>query len=126
MRIDTRPRHKNAPRPAEKCAPQFLQWLRGRQCVICAKWGSFSPETQPRTEAAHVDYAGDKGMGTKVSDRFAIPLCGSLTGHHALQHNLGWETFEARYNIDALDLASQFWKAWPGRLAWEKKNDAAR
>lgn len=109
------PRRKNAPRPAEKSAPGFLQWLRGREC-LCA-----SPACQGRIEAAHVDYAGDKGMGTKVADRWAIPLC---SFHHARQHQIGWATFDRRHlgsEAAALSAAYDFWKAWPGRKAWEAK-----
>ena len=112
MRVDTRPRHKNSPRPAEKSAPGFLQWLRGRSCVI-------GGQCLGKMEACHVDYAGDKGMGTKVSDRFSIPMC---CGHHSEQHNAGWPAFEARHDINGLKLAEAFWSAWPGRRAWEEKN----
>lgn len=71
-------------------------------------------------EAAHVDHGGDKGMGTKVSDKFAIPLCSK---HHRLQHNDGWKSFQAIYDFDALKVAEAYWKAWPGRIAWEAKQD---
>jgi hypothetical protein len=74
-------------------------------------------------EAAHVDYAGDKGMGTKVSDRFAIPLC---SAHHHYQHSIGWASFEAECltggHGSALRAANEFWRRWPGRAAWEKRN----
>lgn len=115
MRVDTRPRKRNAPRPAEKSAPGFLQWLRGRDCLAMAG------DCHGKIEAAHVDYAGGKGMGTKVADRFAIPLC---SHHHRLQHNNGWPWFD----ITILKMAgagesaaSQYWRAWPGRIAWERK-----
>jgi hypothetical protein len=60
-------------------APSFLQWLRGRNCLLCDKGGC-----EGRIEAAHVDYAGGKGVGIKVADRFSIPLC---SAHHRAQHN---------------------------------------
>lgn len=113
MKIDIRPRHKNAPRPAEKSAPGFLKWLRGRNCAVNnhdCKWG---------IEAAHCDHGGDKGMGTKSSDRFAIPLCGY---HHDRQHVTGRQTFETATGIDMLKLASAYWAAWPGRRDWEAKH----
>lgn len=115
MRVDTRPRKRNAPRPAEKSAPAFLQWLRGRACR------AFGPGCSGKIEAAHVDYAGGKGMGSKVSDRFAIPLC---SGHHRQQHRFGWQSFEhAAWNQNgyALSSANAYWRAWPGRIAWERK-----
>ena len=115
-----RPRKRNSPRPAEKSAKGFLQWLRGREC-LCAGGGC-----DGRIEAAHVDYAGDKGMGTKVSDRHAVPLC---SRHHAWQHQHGWPLFErwwlgggAKAEGYALKAAAAYWRAWPGRAAWEAKN----
>jgi hypothetical protein len=71
--------------------------------------------------AAHVDHAGDKGMATKVSDRFAIPLC---AGHHQRQHNRGWQTFEAEClrGKSAVAMADAYWNAWPGRIDWERSN----
>lgn len=113
MRVDTRPRKRNAPRPAEKSAPAFLQWLRGRECFI-----SESGACEGKLEAAHVDHAGGKGMGTKVADRHAIPLCSK---HHAEQHRIGWKSFEARYFFGAVGIAEDYWRAWPGRIAWERK-----
>ena len=74
--------------------------------------------TRERMEAAHVDYAGDKGMGTKVSDRYAVPMCPQ---HHQEQHALGWETFEAKYKITALSASVAYWKLWPKRPEWEAK-----
>lgn len=110
-------RHKNAPRPAEKSAPRYLQWLRGRSCFI----GLSSPEEcEGRIEAAHVDHAGGKGMGTKVADQHAIPLC---SGHHGKQHRIGWRSFEEAYVFGAVGVAAHYWKAWPGRIAWEAKNE---
>jgi hypothetical protein len=114
-RVDTRPRHRNAGRPAEKSAPTFLKWLRGRPCILAR-----SPEHQcsGKVRACHVDYAGDKGMSTKVSDRFAVPMC---DGAHREQTDvLGWGPFEEKHKLDALKAADQFWTAWPGRGAWER------
>ena len=120
MRIDTSPRHKNAPRPAEKSAPAFLQWLRGRSCAVAP---TNREECSARIEAAHTYGAGDKGMSTKNSDRYAIPLC---SAHHAEQHARGWKTFERDYGISSAPLlAEQYWRAWPGRLAWEKKQESS-
>lgn len=60
-------------------------------------------------------------MGTKASDRFAIPLC---AGHHRAQHARGWKTFEFAKSIDAKGLAQIYWQSWPGRIAWERKPEA--
>jgi hypothetical protein len=112
MRVNLKPRHSNAPRPAEKSAPGFLQWIRGRNCAVA------NDDCLGKIEAAHVDHGGDKGMGTKVSDKFAVPLC---SHHHAEQHQRGWLTFQDKYDFKALVAANAFWWAWPGRLAWERK-----
>ena len=116
IRVDTRPRKRNSPRPAHKSAPGYLQWLRGRKCAadghdLC----------DGRMEAAHVDHAGDKGVSTKVSDKFAIPLC---SDHHRRQHTKGWMTFEAEClgGRSAVALADAYWTMWPGRRAWEERN----
>ena len=108
------PRRRNSPRPAHKSAPAFLQWLRGRNC-LCADRGG----CDGRMEAAHVDYAGDKGVSTKVSDRFAVPLCNE---HHRVQHQHGWRAFEANYRVDGLEASKAYWNAWPGRRDWEARN----
>lgn len=115
MRVDVRPRHRNSPRPAEKRALGFLQWVRGRACLVC------NDSCTTRIEAAHVDYAGGKGVGTKVADRFAVPLC---SHHHRVQHDMGWKRFETQFFGEqgmALKSADVFWRQWPGRVKWEAK-----
>lgn len=112
MRIDTGPRHKNSGNQHEgKRVPEFLQWLRGRQCLVGGSCAG-------KIEAAHVDYAGGKGMGMKVPDMFSVPLCGA---HHAEQHNAGVKTFEARHSINMLAASKEYWRRWPARLKWELK-----
>ena len=114
-------RAKNAGRPEWKVALAFHQWIRGFACIIN------NDECDGKIEAAHVDYAGDKGMGTKVSDRYAVPLC---RFHHREQHGHegkfsahgGWPTFEKKYKINAIEISRKLWRLWPGRSAWEKKN----
>ena len=113
-RADIRPRIRNAGRSAEKSAPGFLKWLRGRLCALARQHGH---ECRGKIVAAHVDHAGGKGVGTKVADRHAIPLC---DGAHEEQHRVGWRSFEARYRLNAVELAEAFWRAWPGRAAWER------
>jgi hypothetical protein len=120
MRVDVRPRKRNAPRIAEKSAPGFLQWLRGRDCLAVGS------ACNGRMEAAHAPHKATKGTGTKCADRYAIPLC---SFHHKLQHNMGWPKFEFVYLQrfgGALKAAEQLWQAWPGRIAWERKLGAER
>lgn len=96
---------------AWKRIPAFLQWLRGRPCRLVEKGGC-----EGRIEACHIDYAGDKGMATKVSDKWAIPMCSE---HHRVQHNVGWRIFEENFKFDALEDAKAYFAAWPGRAKWE-------
>jgi hypothetical protein len=109
-------RTRTQKRPAEKQCEGFLQWLRGRNCAAEHVGGCSGKMT-----AAHVDYAGDKGVATKVADRFAIPLC----AHHAqLQHNIGWDSFDLmvwKKLGGGLEIARQYFQAWPGRIAWLRK-----
>lgn len=115
----TAPRHKNAGRPPEKAAPGFLQYVRGRGCIF-ARMGGCSG----KIEAMHLDFAGGKGVGTKVADRYAVPGC---AGHHALQHRKGWQTFMRLMGTSANELliaAARLWHAWPGRPAWERKQES--
>lgn len=113
MRIDTRPRKRNAPRPAWKVAEAFKQWLRGRDCAVS------NLNCDGRMESAHVDFLGSKGMGTKTEDRHCIPLC---TFHHRAQHTRGWLTFQADHKMDAAKLSDAYWQQWPGRAKWESEN----
>lgn len=122
------PRKRNATRPAWKAAEAFLQWLRGRECHLHGhKHGGCGPGDPPRkspVEAAHVDHGGDKGIGTKASDRYAIPLC---QRHHdeqggrigAFSQRGGWRSFELKYGFDAKKAAADYWQAWPARGQWE-------
>ena len=113
LRVNTKPRKRNSPRPAHKDAPGFLQWIRGRDCFV-----SESGECEGKIEAAHIDRVGGKGMGTKVADRWAIPLCSK---HHRMQHTIGWVSFQERYFFGAPGIAQTYWQRWPGRIAWERK-----
>lgn len=116
MKVDTRPRHRNAPRPAWKVAESFKQWLRGRPCAA----DGFG-HCDGKIQAAHVDHAGDKGTGTKVADRHCIPLCAD---HHNRQHSRGWATFEREClgGKPAVAMAAAYWQAWPGHVEWEQAN----
>lgn len=116
LRVSSSPRKKNAPRPADKSAPGFLKYVRGRECVFVG-----TGHCEGKIEAAHLDFAGDKGMGTKVSDKFAVPMC---SAHHRLQHAIGWQSFMAAMLTNEkqlLDAAGFLWARWPGRAQWERK-----
>lgn len=116
MKVSAAPRKQNSPRIAEKDAPGFLKWLRGRACV----W-SDQGECGGKIENQHLDFAGGKGMSTKVADRYCLPACAN---HHRAQHSLGWQTFLGRMHATeamCLRAAAVLWFKWPGRPAWERK-----
>jgi hypothetical protein len=119
MKIDLRPRKRNSPRIAEKNAPGFLQFIRGRECAFADAGGC-----EGKIEAMHLDFAGGKGVSTKVADRYAVPACST---HHRLQHTKGWVTFLRIVGATKealLDGADRLWRAWPGRFKWELTNGA--
>ncbi|MDQ2762674.1 MAG: hypothetical protein M3Y22_04045, partial [Pseudomonadota bacterium] len=93
-RLSTKRRHPNAGRPAEKSAPGFLAYVRQRPCIL-----EGTGECRGKVRACHWDEAGDKGVATKVSDKFALPMC---DGHHAEQGDvLGWPKFQQKYGFSA-------------------------
>jgi hypothetical protein len=90
--------------------------LRGRECFFVG-----NGQCEGKIEAMHLDFAGGKGIGTKVADRHALPGC---SAHHHRQHTRGWDTFcreVATHPSTLLTAAANYWLAWPGRRAWEAK-----
>jgi hypothetical protein len=104
VKIDTRPRKRNAPRPAWKVCAAYLQWLRGRPCMLV------SAQCEGKIEAAHTPDPESKGMGTKAADRNAIPLCHA---HHALHTTKGWSAIGLTRET-AMKAAAEYWRKWPG------------
>ncbi len=131
MRVNTAPRHKNSGRPTWKIAESHLAWLRKRPCYLAGHraggCGLGDPPRKSPVEAAHVDHAGDKGAGTKASDRFCIPLC---QRHHdeqggkigSFRQRGGWATFQLKYGFNAVDVAAEYWRLSPHRAKWEADN----
>lgn len=117
FKIDTSARRKNAGRPAHKCAPGFLKWLRTRNCIL-----AHTGECEGKVRACHWDEAGDKGVATKVSDKFSLPMCDE---HHRIQTDvLGWPQFQLRYGFHAVTVCAKFWHDWHGRADWERDHGA--
>ena len=104
MRIDTRPRKRNAARPAWKVQTAYLQWLRGRTCMLSGN------DCQGKIEAAHTPDPASKGMGTKAADHNAIPLCHH---HHGLHTVNGWSAIGLTREA-AMIAAAAYWRAWRG------------
>jgi len=101
-------KHKNSGKQnAGKRWPQHLQFVRGFKCVADGS------ACNGKIEAAHVDFAGGKGIGMKVDDRFTIPAC---TFHHSLQHSNGWPWFQRVYGVDALKVAADLARISPSLI----------
>jgi hypothetical protein len=87
-----------------KRSPSHRAWIRGHQCCVSGCAG------RP-IECAHVNTAGNSGMGMKASDAFTVSLC---RDHHAEAHR-GEETFEAAHKLNLMALAEAFYRASPHR-----------
>jgi hypothetical protein len=85
-------------------SPAHRAWVRGFACSV--------PGCQLRPiECAHVRRANNRGTGIKPSDAFTVSLCRE---HHDESHR-GERTFEAKYGLDLLALAQEFFRASPHR-----------
>jgi hypothetical protein len=104
MRVDTRPRKRNAPRPAWKVAKAYHQWLRGRPCARVGLG------CHGDIEAAHTPDPASKGCGTKAADYNAIPLC---QHHHMLHTTRGWSAIGLTRGTAQM-MALAYWRAWHG------------
>ena len=104
MRVDIRPRKRNAPRPAWKVEKAYHQWLRGRPCFRDGMG------CNGKIEAAHTPDPGSKGMGTKAADHNAIPLC---VHHHRLHTSNGWSAIGLTRETAQMTAAA-YWRAWKG------------
>jgi hypothetical protein len=71
-----------------------------------------------KIEAAHMPDPASKGMATKAADCNCIPLC---QYHHETHTNKGWSALGLTRE-GATTMADAYWRAWPGRKAWEDKN----
>jgi len=110
IRVDTRPRKRNSPRPAWKVAKAYHQFLRGRPCACAGR----NPKCSGRMHAAHVPHKASKGMGSKAADRWAIPL--SEQCHLHTQHQIGWQSYAKLFlgGADPVAMADAYWRAWQG------------
>lgn len=104
MKVDVRPRKRNAARPAWKVAKAYHQWLRGRPCAL------EGAGCEGKMEAAHTPDPASKGMGTKAADYNAIPLCNF---HHRLHTARGWSAIGMTRG-QAQAMAAEYWRAWKG------------
>jgi Rad52/22 family double-strand break repair protein len=84
--------------PKRHRSKDHLQYVAKQPCLVCGR----SP-----THAHHIRFAQSKGLGLKVSDEFAVPLCAI---HHSENHTTGDERgWWAARNVDPLAVASKLW-----------------
>lgn len=105
IRVDTRPRKRNAPRPAWKVQKAYHQWLRGRPCAVASRGGCWG-----HMEAAHTPDPMSKGTGIKAADHNAIPLC---RGHHIQHTQCAWSSIGLTRDT-ARAMAAEYWRRWTG------------
>lgn len=65
-----------------------------RETVGCLVCGHESIET---VELHHVRCAATSGVGLKPPNEFLVPLCSK---HHREGHQIGWKTWQEKYEID--------------------------
>ena len=97
-RLPTEPRKSTS----RTCAAHRA-WVRRHRCSVrgCRRLP---------IECAHVRSGTDGGLGLKPSDKWAISLC---QFHHLEQHEIGEPAFEARHDLNLLDLAKEFARRSP-------------
>jgi recombination DNA repair RAD52 pathway protein len=86
---------------------EHLRFVAAQPCLICGR----SP-----SHAHHIRYAQPRGLGLKVSDEFAVPLCAI---HHSENHGTGDERqWWQKHDLDPLSMARRLWQESPsGGLA---------
>jgi hypothetical protein len=75
-----------------------LRFVAKQPCLVCGR--------QP-CDAHHLRLAQSRGLGLKVSDEFAVPLC---RAHHRELHRSGKETdWWAKAGLEPISLARKLW-----------------
>jgi hypothetical protein len=78
---------------------EHLRYVASQPCIICGR----SP-----SQAHHVRYAQRRGLGVKVSDEFAVPLC--ATHHRQLHSTTKEREWWQEWKIDPLMIAGKLWR----------------
>lgn len=109
------------PARVSKPAKRASRWKSPAHCKFvrtefaCANCGATTER-----EAAHVRMNSGAGVGQKPDDWRVAPLCGGLTGCHALQHRIGepefWSIYEAAHGQTVERLLASLIEASPKRL----------
>jgi hypothetical protein len=77
---------------------QHLRFVAKQPCLVCGREPS---------DPHHLRFAQSRGLGLKVSDEFAVPLC---RAHHRELHRAGKEVdWWTRIGIEPIDIARRLW-----------------
>lgn len=90
-------------RKSSRTCAAHRAWVRRHRCSVRGCRGL-------PIECAHVRNGTDGGLGLKPSDRWSISLC---QFHHLEQHEIGEAAFEARYDLNLVELAREFARRSP-------------
>ena len=85
--------------------PTHLELIRQLPCCICL--------SRKEVQAHHLKCGGERGMGLKAPDKFAVPLC-AIPHHDEVErigsrNEMAW--FEDKGGFDPLELANALWSA---------------
>ncbi len=78
----------NLTKPKRYQSEDYLTYIKSKPCLVCQQAG---------VHAHHVRFHGEGGIGTKVSDLQAVPLCPI---HHRDYHDIGKTRFESLCGLD--------------------------
>jgi hypothetical protein len=86
-------------KPVRERDRDHLRFVAAQPCLVCGRTPS---------DAHHIKFAGQRAMGRKVSDRFAVPICRL---HHRELHRRGNErAWWGKQGIDPLPIAASLWE----------------
>lgn len=106
QRIPKKPKRSERWRSQAHCS-----FVRSHRCIVPGCHGM-------PIEVMHVRRGSDAGTGRKPSDFYIVSGC---KDHHAEQHSIGEQSFERKYGVDLMALASEFAKASPRRAQIEQE-----
>ena len=78
----------------------YLSHVRTFPCCVCGR---------PDTEAHHVRWSFNSGIGMKPGDVWAIPLC---MDHHIEWHRKGMITFQRTHEVNIYEQLFMIAKSW--------------
>lgn len=91
-------------RAPRRVFPTHRNFVRKHSCCV------------PGCDGAPIEFAHVHSRGAGGHDASGVSLC---LAHHREQHTIGIETFQAKYRIDLMKIASEFARATPDRAMRE-------